>query len=290
MSLQPLTIGHNDYEWHEAFIRFVPRVFPSVSFRRWYDLGGWSQDYVSYALADGGEIVANASLHRMTMIVQGRELTGWQMGAVGVLPEWRTRGLQREIMSRVLAVAAAQDVVLLFANDDVLGFYPRFGFKRISESVFGAEVDVQPAPERLQRLSIDKPDDLAAVSRIAAAAVPVTQLFGAREYGDVLLWYWTNFYPSSFYFWEEQDAIVVAGQSGDTLKIYDVQAPARIDLAACLPRIAAAPVRRLEFGFTPELLWPRARPLYQYAESPLFVQENFPLGDQPFKFPMLAQT
>jgi predicted N-acetyltransferase YhbS len=288
--LQPFTITHADVAWHEAFLRYVPRVFPRASFRKWYERGGWDENYRAVAISDGGGIVANASLMRMTILLHGRELTGWQLGAVGVVPARRGAGLQRKILPRALEIAARDDVVFLFANDSVLDFYPRFGFRRAREVVFGADYAVTPAKDRLRVLSQDSAHDRKVLARVSAGARPVTDSFGARRYGSVLLWYWTNFYQDCFYYWEECDAVIVAEQEGDCLRICDVVASERIDLESCLPRVAIAPVQRVEFGFTPQAWWPDARPIAPYTEAPLFVLGPHEVPATPFKFPLLAQT
>ena len=290
MSLQSLTITCRDHQWHEAFIDYVPKVFPRASFRRWYGLGGWDEDYVAYSIADGADIVANASLQRMNIVLRGEWITGWQLGAVGVVPQWRGRGLQRRIMQSLLGSIDEKDIVFLFANDTVLDFYPLFGFKRVIESVFAAEYDVKPASEPLRALSIDRAEDLALLARVAAAAAPTTREFGARNYGGVLLWYWANFYDGCFYYCEAEDAIIVAELDGATLRICDVLARTPFDLRSYLPRVARDAAQRVEFGFTPDAWWPDARVIADYTESPLFVRGAHSLPEAPFKFPMLAQT
>ena len=290
MSLQSLTITCRDHQWHEAFIDYVPKVFPRASFRRWYELGGWDEDYVAFSMAEGADIVANASLQRMNIVLRGEWITGWQLGAVGVVPQWRGRGLQRRIMQGLLGRIEEKDIVFLFANDTVLDFYPLFGFTRVIESVFAAEYDVKPASEPLRALSIDRAADLALLARVAATAAPTTREFGARNYGGVLLWYWANFYDGCFYYCEAEDAIIVAELDGTTLRICDVLARTPFDLRSYLPRVATDAAQRVEFGFTPDVWWPDARVIADYTQSPLFVRGAHRLPDAPFKFPMLAQT
>lgn len=290
MSREPVIITHADTRLHEAFLRFVPRVFPRASFRKWHELGGWDETYRAVAIVEDGEIVANASLTRMRLVLEGRELTGWQLGAVGVVPGRRGEGLQRLILPRLLELSAPDDLVFLFANDSVLDFYPRFGFRRVGEAVFGVDCAVTPSGRPLRRLSVDAADDRATVRRVAAAALPVTQRFGARDYGGIVLWYWTNFFGDNLCYCEDVDAVLVVQQEGDTLRICDVLAQEPFDLRAYLPRLATSPVRRLELGFTPETWWPRARALAEHRGSPLFLRGPHRLPDAPFKFPMLAQT
>lgn len=291
MSLTDITIGPDTPQWHEAYLRYAPRVFPSISFRGWYDLGGWDAGYRAFAIAEGDEIVANASLQRMRVVLNGRELRGWQLGAVGVLPEFRGRGLQHRIMERLMQVPEQDDLVYLFANDTVLEFYPRFGFERAIEHLYGVDVDVVPAKgQRLRRLSLTSVEDRQQVKRIAASALPVTREFGARDYGGVLLWYWANFYQECFYCDDENDVVIVAVRHDDRLEICDVVTDHPVDLPGYLPRIAERTVHGVEFGFTPEFVWPTARVIREYAESPLFVLRGTALPTVPFKYPVLART
>jgi GNAT superfamily N-acetyltransferase len=290
MSLQFLTITSRDCQWHQAFIDYVPKVFSRASFRRWYELGGWDEDYFAFSMVDGETIVASASLQRMKIVLRGEWITGWQLGAVGVVPEWRGRGLQRQIIPRLLDATGAQDIVFLFANDSVLDFYPLFGFKRIVESIFASGYSVEPAGEPLKSLSIDRAEDRALLARVAATAAPTSLEFAARDYGGVLLWYWANFYDGCFYYCEPEDAIIIAEHEGAVLRICDVLARSTFDLRPYLPRIAKAVAQKIEFGFTPGAWWQDARAVADYADSPLFIRGAHALPEHRFKFPMLAQT
>lgn len=290
MPLRPITITHADRGWHEAFLEFVPRVFPGIGFRDWYEHGGWTDDYVVFALADGDRIVASASRMEMRLVLQGRDVRGFQLGAVGTVPEHRHRGHQAAILPRLLAGVGASDLAFLFANDSVLDFYPRFGFERVRESVFRADHVAHPQGEPLRALALDSAADRALLQRVAASAAPVTALFGARDYGSIVLWYWANFFRNGLRYAPDHDAIVVADQQHDLLRIHDVLSAAPLDLASYVPRLISARMAEVELGFTPGALWPGAVAVAEYTESPLFVRGRHALPAQPFKFPTLAQT
>lgn len=291
MTLRPITITQTDHAWHEAFLKFVPRVFPRISFRRWYEHGGWTERYAVFALVEGDQIVANASLTRMQIVLRDQEIGGWQIGTVGTLPEARGRGLQRQLIPYLLEHTDPRDLVFLFAIHQVLDFYPRFGFKRVREQLFHAEHHASPEGQSLRVLDPASAEDRALLLRVAAAAQPVTTLFGARNYGATVLWYWLNFarYRRLVHA-PEHDAILIVDQSDELLRIYDILAVSSFELARCLPRIIASPITRLEFGFTPTRYWPQATPRADHTDSPLFVRSPHQLPTEPFKFPMLAQT
>jgi predicted N-acetyltransferase YhbS len=288
--MRMLTITANEREWHEAFHDYVAQVFPGVSFRRWAAHGGWQENYRVFALLDAGRIVASASLTRMDLVLRGRVMRGWQLGAVGTEPNYRGRGLQHRVMQHVLAQADAADLVFLFANETVSDFYPRFGFRRARESVFTAEHRAKPTGTPLRILAPDSGADRALLARVAAEAQPTTALFGARAYGSIVLWYVYNFHGEHVRYVPEHDALILAEQIGSTLLVYDVLTRTPFDVAQQLPQLIGAPIERLEFFYSPERDWPSAQPTREYSDSPLFVRGPHRMPEQPFKFPTLAQT
>jgi predicted GNAT family N-acyltransferase len=55
-----------------------------------------------------------------------------QIGTVMTDPEYRGKGLAAELMNRVIGQYENEsEAFYLFANDTVLDFYPRFGFRRM---------------------------------------------------------------------------------------------------------------------------------------------------------------
>ena len=290
MTLRAVTVTHQTPELQDAFIEYVPKVFPSVSFRRWRDVGAWDDGYAAFSFMEGDRIVASASRQRMDIVLQGERMRAWQLTAVGTLPEWRRRGLQHQIMHRVLEATPRDDMFFVFGNGSVLEFYPRFGFERHREHFFRAPHTVVPSGAPLRELDFESAADRALVLRLAASAEPVTTGFGVRDHGRIALWYWTNLFPSAFRYLPEMDAIIVAVQTGELLEIYDVLAAKQIDLAPALPRIATALVSQLEFGFTPDRYWPSATPHHENIEGPLFVRAGYRMPEGPFKFPKLGET
>ncbi len=290
MALHPLRITHADTARHDAFLRYIPRVFPRLDFRPWYLRGGWTSTYEAFASVQADEIVANVSVMRMRLLVGGREVRGAQLGAVGCVPEMRGRGLMRPLLERVFTQLHSEaDLLLLYANDGVLDFYPRFGFRRVRESVFELGLALDPSPAPAPRLDLDDPSQRAAWLSACARSLPPTERFGVRDYGSVALWHVCNLYPHDVYVLSEGDAFAVALQRGDVLHLLDLAAPRRFDLLPVLPRLIREPIARIRFGFCPELWCPMAR-VVEPIDDALFIRGALALPAEPFRFPMLAQT
>jgi ribosomal protein S18 acetylase RimI-like enzyme len=290
MALHTLRITHADTSRHDAFLRYVSRVFPRADFRPWYACGGWTSRYETHATADGDELVANVSVMRMRAVIGGREVRAAQLGAVGSVPEVRGRGLVRPLLERVLAELEREtELVYLYANDRVLDFYPRFGFRRVQESTFELEAAADPAFAPAPRLDLDDRAQRDAWLAACARSVPPTERFGARDYGPVALWHACAFYRRDVYVLSEGEVYAVAVQRGDALHLLDVAAPRRFDLLEIVPRLVRAPVARVRFGFCPELWAPAARAVGP-SEDLLFVRGDVELPREPFQLPKLAET
>ena len=82
----------------ELFCDYVPQVFRRADFRRWRAWGEWNGDYRAFALIEDGRVVANTSVMRMRLLLEGREVLAHQLGAVGCSPSHRGRGLARVVM------------------------------------------------------------------------------------------------------------------------------------------------------------------------------------------------
>jgi predicted N-acetyltransferase YhbS len=292
MTPQPIRIGQTETALHEPFLRWVPRVFPGLDFRPWYTRGGWTSTYEAHALLEAGELVANVSVTRTRLVVNGRELRGAQLGAVGCLAERRGRGLMRALLDPVLArLDSEADLIFLHANAQVLDFYPRFGFRRAWESTFELElpVAIQPATALAPRVDLDDPSQRAAWLGACQRSLPVTERFGARDYGSVALWHACVSYPEGVRVLKQGERYAVVAQTGDTLHLLDLAARDRFELLAALPELASGPIARVRFGFAPERWCPSARRIGP-SQEPLFVRGAVSLPEQPFALPALAQT
>lgn len=283
----PLRIlGPGDSDAHPAWCRLLRQVFTRADFERWIAWGEWNDGYRAYTLMDGAEFIANVACTRMHLLVDGEERKGWQLGAVCVHPRHRGSGHARRLLAAALA-GCGDEPVLLFANPDVRQFYPRFGFTPRDEWIFMAEHACRPAREPAPRLDPADPATRALIHRLAADGLPSTTRFGARAHGAIINWYLANSYaPAPLQ--PGDNVLVFCLQQDDLLIISEVLSDAEIDLRSLLPQLITAPIRRVQFRFTPERLWPTARAVEIDPEPDLYIRGLNPGG--PHKFPLLAQT
>lgn len=281
-----MLISAADTHLHRAFCDYVRAVFTRADFSRWCAWGEWNDDYRTFSIFEGERVVANASVMRMKLLIEGQPLVAYQLGAVGCIPSHRGRGLARRAMDEALGACGAAPV-LLFANPRVLDFYPRFGFVPEEEAIFAAEHAVAPAGPPAEVLDVSDPALRRRLHALSAQGAPLTGRFGAVDTGRVLTWYYANGFARPLRRLDD-DLLVVAGVEDDALCIDAILAAEQRDLRPLLPRLVDRPVARLRFGFTPELWWPGAAAVAVDPEPCLFLRGLQP--PRPHKFPLLAQT
>jgi len=290
MSPEPVLLTHADTDWHPAFLRYVRRIFPALDFGTWYHRRGWTPAYALHAVADGGELLAAVGVMRATAVVAGQEHRGAQLGAVGVVPEARGRGLMRVLLGSVLARLEREvELLHLYANETVLDFYPRLGFRRVEETDFEFAVTLAPGPTPAPWLDLDDANGRAAWLKACAGALPPTERFGMRGYGPAALWHASVLHPRAVRVLAEGEVYAVAVQRGDTLHLLDLAAPRRFNLLPVLPALLEAPIARVRFGFCPERWCAAARPTGPHDDA-LFVRTALALPAEPFLLPALSQT
>ncbi len=285
-------ITHDDSEWHERFFAFAENAFRAGNiFRRWTELGGWHPGYEVFAIERNGEILSTAGREQMQLVIDGKETSGYQLGAVATRSDCRNQGLSRRLLCRLLAEEEAPKLpVILFANPRVLDFYPRFGFARILQRRFTATVTIEPAPPPAPTLDMDEPHDRARLADLCRRARAPGTVLSARDYFPTLLWH-LLYKPMPVFWLDEMDAALVASVADDRLFLHDVIAARAFDLTPILPRLIPNRVRSLEFGFAPETWWPTAHPSSGAdMDTHFFVRNLPPLATEAFRFPDLTQT
>lgn len=284
-------IGHSDHAWHDRFFGFVASVFEGgCTFSAWGARGGWVAGYDVFAMVVDDQVVSTVGRQSMRYVINGKECSGYQLGAVATHADHRNRGLARLLMNKVLGGLDAPDQpVILFANSSVLDFYPRFGFRRLVQSGFIGHVDVH-AGTLAPSLDLARPTDRAWLAEHCARASVTGRGFSARDYYPTMLFHLTR-QPRTVFRLDSFEAVVIVRQVDDRLLIEDLLATRPFRLKDALPYICAQPVRTLEFGFRPEAWWPNAESqALDDDSSPLFARGAAGDVKGSIRFPDMAQT
>ena len=275
----------------EGFMALARTVF-DLDFAGWQAAGFWTDKYIPYALMDGERVIANVSVNIMDMEYRGQLRKFIQLGTVMTHPEYRGRGLARRLMEAVLADWQGRcDGVYLFANDTVLDFYPRFGFRRATEYTHTLPLPSTAGKGRCRRLDLSAPAHLALLRAAFERSNPYSALAMEKNWG-LLMFYCGFSLKNRVYYLEEDGTAAVARLEGDTLDCLDVFGPGGgRPLAALLADVGDGRALRARLGFTPlDGTGCTVQPIE--TEDFLFVLEG---GDNPFEadrlqFPALSHA
>ncbi len=273
------------------YFNFISIIFPSADFKEWYSKGFWKDECNPISLIKDGKIISNVSVAVMNIIVEGRNLRGIQIGAVGTLPEYCNKGLSRKLMEYVLDKYSKEtDIFLLFANETVLEFYPKFGFKKFEEKVFALQSNIPEPKPAARKLNIQNESDFIMLQDLINKRVEITKIFGAKNYGFITMWNILNIYRENLYHLKDEDAIFIMKEKNRQLHIYEIICRKYFDLDSTLPKvIGSSEINSVKFYFPPDQL------KFKYDETfnednGLFILGNFDLKNELYKFPATAIT
>ncbi len=198
-----------------------------------------------------GRCVANFSAFSMPMVINGRaaKAVGYQSGAVR--PEWRGRGLYRDLMQRAFARTTAEghELDLLLTDKPVL--YERYGFRILPQHIFVAQTPTLLKSDlSVRQLSLEAPDDLRLVKTLLQERQPVSTRFAVVRQMEMFLL--NASFNSAIRLTALADDTVVAWTfDGATFWLLDVVGPAIPSLTTILSALNVEP-ERIEICFSPD--------------------------------------
>lgn len=297
-----------DYKENEklraSFNALAERTF-GLNFEDWYQNGYWRENYIPYSMVCDGKVVANVSVNLTEMRLDGEVRRLIQLGTVMTDEAFRGHGLIRGLMEEIERDYAGKvDGMYLFANDSVLDFYPKFGYRRASEYQYVKYVqntilqngglpgtDTQRAGlPTMKPISMQK---RAQWDKLEAAIEGNVhhERFDMIHNNGLYMFYVTKFMQESVYYDAVNDAYAIAEQEGDTLILHSVFAPKQVTLDDVI-RAFGNTVQRVVLGFTPEDATGYLAEEVKEEDTTLFVKGGVFEGfeEQRLMFPTLAHA
>ena len=275
----------------KEYLNFIQWVFPGAKFLEWWEKGFWTDDYKPFSILDSGKIISNVSAYRMDVIIENQSYKAVQIGAVGTLPDYRKQGLSRVLMEYVLSKYENDvDLFLLFANESVLEFYPRFGFRKIREKIFLLDKDMPQINFSARKLNLQISRDYKLLLDLINQRNDITRKFGAKNYGSITMWHIFNNYKNNLFYLEEEDAVIIKTEKRNEMYIREIIFRKPFDVLPALSKtIESEQIEKIHYYFPPD----KIRFPYNRAsdhKSHLFVKSNLDFNEDLLKFPETAQT
>jgi predicted GNAT family N-acyltransferase len=281
--------GKND-ELRKSLNDLTQKIF-AFNFEQWYQDGYWKNQYIPYSLIDGDKIVSNVSVNIIDFTVFGEEKRYIQLGTVMTNAGYRKRGLSRVLIEKAIADYQDKcDLIYLFANNSILEFYPKFGFKVLEQYQCIKKVDAIQSNISVKKLEMSDESSRNFVIEKVMHNAPVAKvsMFGNAE---LIMFYCTLFMKSNVYYVENYDAVVIADFTKDTIEVMDIFCTKNIQLNNLLNALANENTKSIVLFFTPHDTSPYDI-LSLEGEDVLFAmgKDLKLLKSNQFMFPKLSHT
>ncbi|GIO87046.1 GNAT family acetyltransferase [Paenibacillus faecis] len=243
----------NNETLRKSFFELATDTF-GLSFENWYQKGFWSERYIPFSFVEGDKIIANVSVNILELIMNGERKKALQIGTVMTHPEYQRRGLSANLMNKVLEEYENKyDFMYLFANNTVLDFYPKFGFKAVEEHLFSMDfIPSQFDQTGIRKLNISQTDDLRLIHKFASERMPVSQRLGTDYTQGILMYYCLNVFSDDIYYLENENVIVIYKKENNHMDIFDIINTKEVKIHDILTKIADRDTEKITFHFTPD--------------------------------------
>lgn len=281
----------DDPDFRSEYYKFMQQIFASIRFDEWHKAGFWTKNYKPYSIFEEGRIISNVSAAFMKIIANDSEYKAIQIGAVATLPELRNKGLSKQLLNYVLEKHEKDvDFYFLYANESVLDFYTRFGFQHVEEYTFIDEHFERTYPYSARQLIIDNENDYKLITDLVTGRLPVTRIFGAKDYGETTMWHILNLYKNNLYYLDDKDILLIKNEDNNILHLYDVIFRNYVDSNNIVSAITSSEtIDVVKYYFPPDQI------NYSYNkvvrdDTMLFIKGDIKLGAKAFRFPATAIT
>ena len=213
---------------------------------------GHDPSVLAFGWWSGEHLVANVSVYERQLWLCGRRVKAFGVQSVATRPDWRNRGLFRDLFGRALAYADQRaDLIVLSTGTPDL--YRRFGFRQIEEVRFGSETPAGTLSEDCRELSLERDDDLSLIAQAFAHREPTSLLASACDHPALFMLKAKLTPEIKLFHLEKLNAVVAIKQNEFSLTILDIVA-ARMPSVAQIVGALGFTGLRTEVHLTPERL------------------------------------
>ncbi len=224
-----IEINYRDNEsLRYSFNELAGKVFGGLNFEGWYRNGFWKDNYIPYSVAADGKIVSNVSVNTCDMNDDGRIVKLIQLGTVMTDPDYRGRGYARMLIEKIIEDYENKvDGIYLFANDSVVDFYPKFGFRKSREFQFSKAVN-NDAERTAQLVPMSEKRDWDKMVQILNKTEQNAKMYMVSNSG-LYMFYLSQFMQENTFYIADCDSYAIAEIESDTLILHAVIGSGAID-------------------------------------------------------------
>lgn len=242
----------------ESFNELTRQTF-GFDFVGWYEAGQWGDFYIPHVLLDGEKVVSNVSVNIMQFDVQGVKKNYIQLGTVMTDNAYRGRGLNREIMEHIMEEYGDKvDGIYLFGNDDVVNYYPKFGFKAAKEYEYYQTCENTSNDDAYVLEKVDMQDvaqaekfyDFMRAYKVEADEVNQNDAMFMSENVNLFQFWLGAGYGDNVYYLPEMNAYAILEVDENRVLVCQIFGKEEVDIL-CLAKAINKDVTEVVLGYTP---------------------------------------
>lgn len=245
----------NNDEYRKSFNELAMKTY-NINFDKWFKEGCINDNYINYSYLCEEKVVANVSINKFNIIYNGKINKAIQLGTVMTDKNYRNKGLIRKLMDIILKEYEDYDLIYLLANNTVLDFYPKLGFKRVIEGKY--EMDAREINElelyndNIIKLDLENEEHKRIIEKLIKNRVPISQKLGIiKDYWPLYI-YCNYEFRDDLYYLEEEKIIVILRRENNTLELYDILSEKNFVLDNIISKVLRKEDKKVKFEFTPE--------------------------------------
>ncbi|MEE3496093.1 MAG: GNAT family N-acetyltransferase, partial [Butyrivibrio sp.] len=264
------------------------KVFGGLNFEGWYRNGFWKDNYIPYSVVADGKIVSNVSVNACNMNYDGRIVKLIQLGTVMTDPDYRGREYARMLMEKIIEDYENKvDGIYLFANDSVVDFYPKFGFRKSREYQFSKAVKID-TERTAQLVPMAEKSDWDNMVQILNKTEQNAKMYMVSNSG-LYMFYLSQFMQENTFYIADCDSYAIAEIEDDTLILHAVVGSGAID------RVISAfgkEIKKVILAFTPNDSTGYDKSEVVEEDTHLFVRGKFfdETGEDEFMFQAITHA
>ena len=277
----------------DSFNLLAEKTF-GLNFEGWYQTGYWREKYIPYSVVIDDEVVANVSVNITDILWDGSVKHLIQLGTVMTDERYRNKGLIRKIISEIEKdYNDKTDGMYLFANNEVLNLYPKFGFHKEVEYGYSvlknAQINNSSESEMLQILMNDK--DKWSELETAIKNNRYKGQFGMVNNEGLIMFYVTQFMQENVYYCKKLKTYVIAEIEEEEMFIHNIFSEISVALEDVINSFGNE-IKKVKLGFVPSDKEKYISDMVNEEDTTLFVKGKIFDGfeDRKIMFPTLAHA
>ena len=232
----------------KSFEALAMRTF-HLDFEDWYQHGFWKDDYIPYSIVINDKVIANVSVNVMNMSYEQKDIRLLQLGTIMCERAYRNQGYIRELMKEIEHDYQGKiDGFYLFANDEVVNFYPKFEYHMQKEYQYYVPV-CHTKPRTITKIPMDSYALWMQLYNVIETSIPYSKFHMTSNMG-LYMFYVTKFMQDCVFYHEALKVYVVAQIKDNTAYIHAIFSKESYNMSDIIESFGPI-IKEVVFTFTP---------------------------------------